>query len=80
MMVLSFVPSTREGEPLTIEEAAAAREIVDQLEGTHRLILHGRVNPNQPGDLEDMDELAEARHRRVEDLHAVGPGRQGLSS
>ncbi|AKS41329.1 amidohydrolase family protein [Wenzhouxiangella marina] len=57
VMVLSFVPSTREGEPLTIEEAAAAREIVAQLEGTHRLILHGRVNPNQDGDVEDMQRL-----------------------
>ena len=59
MMVLSFVPSTREGEPLTIEEAAATREIVERMEGTHRLMLHGRVNPNQPGDVEDMDRLAE---------------------
>ena len=57
VMVLSFVPSTREGEPLTIEEAAAARDIVDRLEGTHRLILHGRVNPNQAGDVEDMQRL-----------------------
>jgi predicted TIM-barrel fold metal-dependent hydrolase len=59
MMVLSFVPSTREAEPLTIEEAAATREIVANLEGNHRLLLHGRVNPNQPGDLEAMDELKE---------------------
>ena len=59
MMVLSFVPSTREGEPLTIEEAAATRGIVERMEGTHRLMLHGRVNPNQPGDVEDMDRLAE---------------------
>jgi predicted TIM-barrel fold metal-dependent hydrolase len=29
------------------------------MEGSHRLLLHGRVNPNQEGDLEDMDELAE---------------------
>jgi uncharacterized protein len=58
LMVLSFVPSTREGEPLTIEEAAATARIVEQLNGTHRLLLHGRVNPNQPGDLEGMDELA----------------------
>ena len=57
MMVLSFVPSAREREPLTIEEAAATREIVERLEGTHRLMLHGRVNPNQPGDLEDMERL-----------------------
>lgn len=58
LMVLSFVPSTRQGEPLTIEEAAATARIVEKLEGTHRLYIHGRVNPNQPGDLEGMDELA----------------------
>jgi predicted TIM-barrel fold metal-dependent hydrolase len=58
LMVLSFVPSTREGEPLTIEEAAATAGIVERMEGTHRLYLHGRVNPNQPGDLEDMERLA----------------------
>jgi hypothetical protein len=62
LMVLSFVPSTREGEPLTIEEAAATARIVETLAGTHRLYLHGRVNPNQPGDLDTMDTLA-AQHR-----------------
>jgi len=59
LMVLSFVPSTRKGEPLTIEEAAATARIVEKLRGTHRLFIHGRVNPNQPGDLEGMDMLAE---------------------
>jgi predicted TIM-barrel fold metal-dependent hydrolase len=59
MMVLSFVPSTREAEPLTIQAADAVRRIVDKLQGTHRLLLHGRVNPNQAGDLEGMDELKE---------------------
>ncbi len=59
MMVLSFVPSRRDAEPLTIEEADATRRIVDELEGTHRLLIHGRVNPNQEGDVEGMDELAE---------------------
>lgn len=58
LMVLSFVPSTREGEPLTIEEAAATAGIVERMDGTHRMFLHGRVNPNQPGDLEDMERLA----------------------
>jgi uncharacterized protein len=58
IMVLSFVPSSREGEPLTIEEAAATREIVEKMEGSKRLMLHGRVNPNQPGDVEDMERLA----------------------
>ena len=59
MMVLSFVPSRADAEPLTIEEADATRRIVDEMEGSHRLLLHGRVNPNQAGDIESMDELAE---------------------
>ncbi|WP_088330573.1 amidohydrolase family protein [Lacimicrobium sp. SS2-24] len=59
MMVLSFVPSRRENEPLTIEEADATRRIIDELEGDQRLLLHGRVNPNQDGDLQGMEELAE---------------------
>lgn len=59
MMALSFIPSSKANEPLSIEEAHATREMVDRLEGHHRLLLHGRCNPNQPGDLEFMDELAE---------------------
>lgn len=59
MIVLSFVPSRRDAEPLTIEEAAATAEIIERMEGTHRMLLHGRVNPNQDGDLEGMDQLAE---------------------
>ncbi len=59
MMVLSFVPSARNAEPVTIQAADAVRRIVERLEGTHRLLLHGRVNPNQAGDLEGMDELKE---------------------
>ena len=59
MMVLSFVPSRRDSEPLTIREADAVRQIVNDLDGSHRLLLHGRVNPNQAGDVEGMDELAE---------------------
>src|SRR5262249_10539177 len=43
MMVLSFVPSRRDSEPLTIQAADAVRRIVDRMEGTHRLLLHGRV-------------------------------------
>ena len=57
LMVLSFVPSAADREPLTIEEAAAVRDIVDTMDH-HRLFLHGRVNPNQPGDLELMEGLA----------------------
>lgn len=59
IMVLSFVPSTRENEPVTIEDADNTRRIVAELEGSKRLMIHGRVNPNQEGDLEGMDELAE---------------------
>lgn len=58
LMVLSFVPSPSDREPLTIHEAAAVRDIVDGMQGNHRLLLHGRVNPNQPGDLDLMDDLA----------------------
>ena len=59
LIVLSFVPSTRKGEPLTIEEAAATARIVERMKGTHRMYIHGRVNPNQDGDLDAMDMLAE---------------------
>jgi len=59
MMVLSFIPSRREKELLTIQEADATRRIIDEMEGTKRLLIHGRANPNQEGDLEGMDELAE---------------------
>ena len=59
IMVLSFVPSRRDSEPLTIAEAEGVQRLVDAMQGQHRLLLHGRVNPNQPGDLEGMDELAE---------------------
>ena len=41
LTVLSFVPSTREGEPLTIEEATATAALVEKMEGTHRLICTG---------------------------------------
>src|SRR5205085_1962918 len=58
LCVLSFVPSTRQDEPLTIEEAAATAAIVERMQGTHRIYLHGRVNPNQAGDIEAMDMLA----------------------
>jgi hypothetical protein len=57
MMVLSFVPARRDASPLEIESADAVRRIVERMEGNHRLLIHGRVNPNQPGDVEAMDEL-----------------------
>jgi predicted TIM-barrel fold metal-dependent hydrolase len=79
MMVLSFVPSTRDTEPLTIEEADATRKIVAELEGDHRLMLHGRVNPNQDGDLEAMDELKERWNVCGWKTYTqYGPGGQGF--
>lgn len=48
MMVLSFVPARRDASPLEIESADAVRQIVERMEGNHRLLIHGRVNPNQP--------------------------------
>jgi uncharacterized protein len=79
LMVLSFVPSTPDAEPLTIEEAAATARLVEKLEGTHRLYLHGRVNPNQPGDLEAMAALA-ARHPIAawKTYTQFGPGGRGF--
>lgn len=79
LMVLSFVPSTRQGEPLTIEEAENTARIVERLEGTHRLLIHGRVNPNQEGDLEAMDELA-SKHRIAawKTYTQYGPGGKGF--
>jgi predicted TIM-barrel fold metal-dependent hydrolase len=79
LMVLSFVPSTRQGEPLTLEEAENTARIVERLDGTHRLLIHGRVNPNQPGDLEAMDELA-AKHKIAawKTYTQYGPGGKGF--
>ena len=59
IMVLSFIPARRDPELLTIAEADAARQVVERLDGDQRLMIHGRVNPNQDGDLQDMAELAE---------------------
>jgi len=58
LMALSFIPSTHADEPISIEEAAKTRDMVAQLGSGQRLLLHGRCNPNQPGDLELMVELA----------------------
>jgi hypothetical protein len=78
LMVLSFVPSSREGEPLTIEEAAATREIVEKMEGSKRLMLHGRVNPNQPGDIEDMERLVGFGVSAFKTYTQWGPAGQGF--
>jgi hypothetical protein len=78
LMVLSFVPSTREGEPLTIEEALATRDIVEKMEGSKRLLLHGRVNPNQKGDVEDMERLAKMGVVAFKTYTQWGPSGKGF--
>jgi uncharacterized protein len=78
VMVLSFVPSAPDSEPVTIQAADAVRRIVDKLEGSHRLLIHGRVNPNQRGDLESMDELKEKwRVSAWKTYTQYGPGGRG---
>ena len=52
------IPATPEPSP-AFAPAIPSREIVAELDGSKRLMIHGRVNPNQDGDLEAMDELAE---------------------
>jgi predicted TIM-barrel fold metal-dependent hydrolase len=58
MAVLSFVPSREEDMPLSTEEGMLTKQVVDALDGTERLLLHARVIPNLPGDLERMQKLA----------------------
>ena len=59
MMVLTFVPSGPDSEPLKIEEAEVTKQLLNSEDSGQRLLVHGRVNPNQDGDLARMDELAE---------------------
>ena len=59
MMVLTFVPSPADAEPLKIEEAEVTKQLLNNEDTETRLLVHGRVNPNQAGDLDTMDELAE---------------------
>jgi predicted TIM-barrel fold metal-dependent hydrolase len=77
MMVLSFVPSAPDAEPLTIQAADAVRQIVDKM--GKRLLVHGRVNPNQAGDLERMDELKERwKVSAWKTYTQFGPGGKGF--
>jgi len=59
MAVLTFTPTTYEDMPLTDDEAAATRELVEAMDGNHRLLVHGRVVPNIDGDISRMAELHE---------------------
>jgi uncharacterized protein len=54
MGVLSHVPGAAEDNPLDFASAAATRKAADALDGTRRLLLHGRVLPNLPGEIDGM--------------------------
>ncbi len=54
--VLSSVPSAPDN-PLTTEEAAVTRAMVDAMDGSARLLIHGLCHPNFPGHVEGMDEI-----------------------
>jgi hypothetical protein len=56
--VLSFVPGLPEDNPLSIAEALRVRGLVEQLEGSDRLLLHAPVGPNAPGEIARMDKIA----------------------
>ena len=57
---------------------AAALGIVASLAGTKRLLLHGRVHPNVPGDLERMPELKERWNIAAWKTYTgFGPGGKG---
>ena len=52
--VLSFVPTAEDIMPLSYREASATWQIVNAMEGNKRLLLHGRIIPSLPGDLDRM--------------------------
>jgi hypothetical protein len=62
MGVLSHVPGGVDTNPLDFEAAGATREAANALDGTERLLLHGRCMPTLAGELEGMDAQA-ARYK-----------------
>jgi len=62
MGVLSHVPGGADTNPLDFEAAGATRRAANALDGSERLLLHGRCMPTLPGEIDGMDAQA-ARHR-----------------
>jgi hypothetical protein len=58
MGVLSHVPGGADTNPLDFEAAGATRRAANALDGSERLLLHGRCMPTLPGELESMDAQA----------------------
>lgn len=59
MGVLSHVPGEAERNPLDFEAAGATRAAADALDGSQRLLLHGRCMPTLDGELDAMAEQVE---------------------
>jgi hypothetical protein len=57
--VLTAVPADPGANPLEAMEIRETREIINELTGTQRLIVHGLVLPDQTGGLDAMDGLVE---------------------
>jgi hypothetical protein len=55
MGVLSHVPGGHDANPLDFEAAGATRVAANMLDGTERLLLHGRVMPVLVGEIDSMD-------------------------
>jgi hypothetical protein len=58
MGVLSHVPGGMQTNPLDFEAAGATRAAAHALDGTQRLLLHGRCMPTLPGEIDGMDAQA----------------------
>lgn len=60
MAVLSHVPGGSDTNPLDFEAAGATRLAANALDGSERLLLHGRCMPTLPGEIEGMAAQAAA--------------------
>ena len=60
MAVLSHLPGGTDTNPLDFEAAGATRVAANALDGSERLLLHGRCMPTLPGEIESMDAQAAA--------------------
>ncbi|HSW25926.1 MAG TPA: amidohydrolase family protein, partial [Burkholderiaceae bacterium] len=58
MGVLSHVPGGMATNPLDFEAAGATRAASNALDGSERLLLHGRCMPTLPGEIDGMDAQA----------------------
>ena len=54
MGVLSHVPGGADDNPLGFDAAGATRQAANALDGSERLLLHGRVMPTLPGEIDGM--------------------------